>query len=320
MKKPFHRLAMLIFLPCLAATAVAQAPESRFAASADTAVIDLCRVLPAKDLEISASEPGKLMELKVKEGSRVEGDEEIGVVDDREAKMLERVAFYQLSQAKNQAEDKIDEEYSRAAHKVAEKEVERLKLANQIRPSAFTEVEVERAELEETRAGLAIKKAINDRTLATDEWYTKKAEYDAAIMAIERRKILAPNTGEVIKLYRQQGEWVNPGDPILRLVQLDVLYVQGDLSISTANYNPRDVVGCEVVVDLMIGGGQRAQAVGTITWVSPIALHKGEVFVREVRAEIANEWDGRAWKFYPGVDAKMTIKLGTADVRVSQNE
>jgi multidrug resistance efflux pump len=306
-------LVVLLLVPL----AGAQPAESLYPAGGDTAVIEPCKVYPAKELDVSAAEPGLLFELTVKEGSRVDEDEEIGRVDDRQPQMMKKVAEFALRQAKNRYEDRIDEEYAVKAHEVAVKEYEAIAEANKRTERAFTQVEEDRARLDATRAELAIKKAVNDRKLALDDFYTKRAEYEAAEMAIARRVVLAPAKGEVVRLLHEKGEWVNPGEPILQLVQLDTLHVEGKLDVE--RYDPREVMGCDVTVDVMVGGGRRTQATGKIVWISPITLRTGE-WVREVRAEITNEWDGHNWKIYPGADAKMTIHLGTADIRVSKLE
>ena len=114
-----------------------------------------------------------------------------------------------------QAEDDIDVRYATKAHKVAEKEYELNQDLDRKRKGAVPFVELERLRLDAERAALAIEKAGNDRELAKFDYWTKRTEFEAAEKAIERRNILAPTKGEVVKLFRQQGEWVNPGDPIL---------------------------------------------------------------------------------------------------------
>lgn len=305
-----------------AAAAGAQPLGTQFPASTQSAVIDLCTVEPSKDPVISASEAGLLVELSVDEGSMVDEDQQLGRVDDDVPKMQKKVTFFQMRQARNRATDTVDEDYARAAHDVALKELESVETANQTTDRAFPMVEVQRARLEATRSEMAIKKSLNDRKLSEDDYWTRKAEYEAADLAVKRRVILAPTQGEVVKLFHQQGEWVNPGEPILQLFQLDTLHVEGDLNIE--KYDPREVLGCDVMVDVIVGGGRKTQATGKIVWISPQGLYRGRTDrerVRRVRAEITNEREGGYWKIYPGDEASMTIHLGTAqDVQVGQRQ
>ena len=304
----------VVFGLILATHLVARAQEAaptEPSSSADPVVTE-CIVEPAKDLRVSASEPGLLIKLDVEEGSRVEENAELGRVDDQQAQMQKTAAKYGMAQAKKQAEDDIDVRYATKAHKVAEKEYELNQDLDRKRKGAVPFVELERLRLDAERAGLAIEKAGNDRELAKYDYWTKRTEFEAAEMAIERRTILAPCKGEIVKLFRQQGEWVNPGDPILRLVQLDTLYVEGEIGVK--KFEPSQILGCGVTVDVAAGGGRSAKAEGKIVWVNPVAVWRGgEDYCWKVRAEVTNELVDGNWKIHPGVQATMTIHLGTAE-------
>ena len=288
-----------------------EAVPTKAPGSTDPVVPD-CIVEPAKDLRVSASEPGLLIQLNVDEGSRVEENDELGHVDDQQAQMQKTAAKYGMAQAKKQAEDDIDVRYATKAHKVAEKEYELNQDLDRKRKGAVPFVELERLRLDAERAELAIEKARNDRELAKYDYWTKRTEFEAAELAIERRKILAPCKGEVVKLFFQQGEWVNPGDPILRLVRLDTLYIEGEIDVK--KFEPSQVLGCGVTVDVAAGGGRSEKAEGKIVWVNPVAVWRGgEDYYWKVRAEVTNELVDGNWQIHPGVQATMTIHLGTGE-------
>ena len=294
--------------------AVAQEASSSFPAQSTDPVINECTVEPAEDIRVSGSEAGKLVHLSVKEGDLVELNQEIGRIDDREAQMAKKVALYKKKAAYERKENDIDERYSIKAAEVAKQEYKLLQETNRTVPNSVPLVEMERARLDAERADLAIEKSAKDQEMATYDYWVAHAEFEAAEMAIQRRIIDAPFDGQVVELYRHQGEWVIPGDPILRLVRLDVLYVDGRLDIE--NYDPSQVPGCDVTVEAAVGGGRTVQATGKIVHVSPIVLWEGS-YVRQVRAEISNQWHDGDWRIHPGVQAKMTIHLGTG-VNVSQ--
>ena len=304
----------VVFGLILAAPMVVHAQEAAPTeplSSADPVMTE-CIVEPAKDLRVSASEAGLLIKLDVEEGSRVEEDAELGHVDDQQAQMQKTAAKYGMAQAKKQAEDDIDVRYATKAHKVAEKEYELNQDLDRKRKGAVPFVELERLRLDAERAALAIEKAGNDRELAKFDYWTKRTEFEAAEKAIERRNILAPTKGEVVKLFRQQGEWVNPGDPILRLVRLDTLYVEGEVDVK--KFEPSQILGCRVTVDVAAGGGRSEKAEGKIVWVNPVAVWRGgDDYYWKVRAEVTNELTGGNWKIHPGVQATMTIHLDTAE-------
>lgn len=316
-----HKLQNLTLFAALIAmltgVAVAQEVESRHSIGKNTAIVYDCIIKPAKDLEISASEAGQLVLLVVEEGSRVKEKQPIGRVDDEEARMQRKAAKHGMDAAEFQKDDVINIEYSDKVYEVAQKELEIMEELNVKSPRSVSFVEMEKLRLEADRAGLGRKKAVNDRKLAEFEFFTKKIEFDAAGMGIKRRIVRAPSNGEVVELFHQQGEWVNPGDPILRLVQLDKLHVEGKLSAS--DYEPSELLGCKVTVQLTTGS-RTVEAPGRIVWVNPVAewFTDGE-YRWKVRAEVANKLVNGNWNLHPGPWGEMVIHLGTAkDVRVSR--
>lgn len=298
----------------------AQELNTNFPAGQSTVLIPECNVAAAQELVISASDAGLLMELHVQEGSRVKEDDLIGKVDDREAKMQKEAARFGAIAAKKRAEDEINIEFTQKAHEVAQKEYELNQVLNQMQEGAVPFVEMERLKLDAERARLGAEKAIKDRELAKIDFDAKKAEYAVSEIAIDRRTVRAPTNGEVIELFRHRGEWVNPGDPILRLVQLDKLYVEGELSAGAAE--PSELRGCEVTVEIALGGDRTVQASGRIIWVNPVPeWHGGQEYSWHLRAEVPNELINGDWKLHPGTQAAMTIHLGTGDnVRVSRSQ
>ena len=57
-----------------------------------------------------------------------------------------------------------------------------------------------------------------------------EAEVQAAEANLERRRITAPLDAVVVELSRHEGEWAQVGDPVMRLVRIDRLRVEGFLN------------------------------------------------------------------------------------------
>ena len=58
----------------------------------------------------------------------------------------------------------------------------------------------------------------------------------------------AESIGIVEKIYRNEGEWVQPGDPIMRVVQMDELKIEG--FINAKLYPPSVILNATVTVEL----------------------------------------------------------------------
>lgn len=279
------------------------------------------------DVQIPASEAGVITQLAVKEGSLVTEGDVMARIDDREFQSQLKIAEQQARSAKAKFLDEVEEKYARAAADAAEAEVQELTEVNSGKiGNVVTQSEVRRADLEWTRAKLQIEKALKDRELARYDFHTRIAEYEAAKQALDRLNIRAPFSGEVVRLKRRQSEWVNPGDAVLQLVRYDVLKVEGHVGFAPDPergatdrefYDPRDVDGCEVTVEVVTGRNQTQRAKGRITWVNQAVQYQGD-YVFPVQAEIPNtKVDGR-WVFMPGQLATMTIHLATRNPSISR--
>jgi multidrug resistance efflux pump len=153
---------------------------------------------------------------------------------------------------------------------------------------------------------MSIEKATKDQKLARLEAVAKKAELDIADLAIDKRVIKAPFNGMVEKVYRKQDEWVMHGDPIMYLFRLDTMNVEG--AVEQANYDPHELQGCDVTVEVQLARGRKETVRGRITKVSSVVDLDGKY---AVRAEVPNREEHGTWLLRDGMVASMTIHLGT---------
>ena len=276
-------------------------------ALAEDPTLSGCMVRLDEDVKVPAPEAGVLVLLSVKEGSQVRKGEVMGKIYDEEVQMQKKAAEYALGAAYKSATDDIQYRYAQKSADVAKKAYEAMLESNQSAAKSVPEVEVRKGKLEWEAAILSAEKAQFDQGLAKFEYHQKKAERDAAELAIGRRTILAPFDGDVTTIYRHQDEWVSPGDPILRLVRLDTMLVEGALEQSA--YDPHEVGGCDVVVEVDMARGRKERFTGRITYVSSLVRIDRRYIVR---AEVANRQEHGRWLLRDGMTATMTIRLSTA--------
>jgi multidrug efflux pump subunit AcrA (membrane-fusion protein) len=275
--------------------------------SAGDPVLANCVVQLEDDIKVPAPEAGVLVQLSVKEGSQVQRGQVLAKVYDEEVKIQKQAAEYALGAAHKAAKDDIQQRYAKASAAVAEQNYKKMLESNQAVAKAVTEVDVMKAKLEWDAAILSAEKAEHDQELAKYEYGQKMAERDGANLALKRRQIVAPFEGEVVTVFRHQDEWVSPGDPILRLVKLDTMLVDGVLEQSA--FDPHEVMGCDVTVEIELARGRKEQFNGRITLVSPVLRYDGRY---SIRAEIANRQVNGRWLLGERMVASMTIHLNTA--------
>lgn len=262
------------------------------------------RIKVQDDIDIPGEEEGVLIELLVREGSRVQKGDVIGRVDDRMAQAQLKVAEFSLEAARARADDKIEEKYAMKAAAVAKTDWEQDVEASRRQKGAVAEIQLRRKKLDWERSLLQIEKAQKDQFLAGKDADVKQAELDAAKMAVDRRVIRAPFAGDVQTLYKHQSEWLNPGEPILRLLKLETMQVE--CFVDSAEFDPVDVARKPVTVRVNLARGRQASFEGRVIYVSQSVQSDGQYLVR---AEIANERAGDYWLVRPGLQASMTIHV-----------
>lgn len=294
-------IAVLLIIATVSSTLGQQAP-----APPSDPVVKGALVRVADQIKLPAMEAGVLVKLIAKEGAQVRAGEVIGNIDDREPQMKKKAAYHEYVAAYKRATDDVEIQFAQAQADVAKAELKRLTETNRIATKAIPETEVEKARLDVTHFALAIKKSLHDQELAKYEAATKQAELDAANLSIERRVVKAPFDGVVEEIKRHESEWVQPGDTILTLLKLDTMHVEG--AVDQSQYDPHEVQGCEVSVDVELARGRKATVRGRIIKVSAIVDGRGTYYVR---AEIANQQEHGSWLLRDQMPATMTIRLGT---------
>jgi multidrug resistance efflux pump len=260
------------------------------------------------DVRVYAEVEGLLTKILVREGDHVNVDQQIAAIDDRTAQAALAVAESTVRGADKRATDDIEKRYAEAAAAVAQKDLEMSLQANASNPGVISDIDIEKKKLDKDRARLQIEKAMNDQVLAAFDADVKHAELDAAKVALDRRKIHAKYEGEIQDMILHEGEWVNPGDPIMRLVKFDVMWVES--YVQTKDYNPSELQGRPVTVRITLARGQEVAVQGRIIHVNQSTIDTTSNYAEYlVRAEIQNQRTGDFWLVRPGLPANMTIHV-----------
>ncbi len=276
----------------------------RGGARADDPVLEPCEIKAREDIRIPAKEAGVLVKLPWKEGAVVKKGDLLAAINDLQSKAALEMAEIGLQAAKERAKSDIEIRYAQKASKVALADWEQDMAANRRTPGAVSEADLRRKKLDYERLELQIEKAQNDAVLAKYDVKSKEAEMKAAQLALERREIMAPFDGEIVALYRDESEWLSPGDPILRLVRFDTLYVEG--FIDSTQYDPEQIDGRPVTIQVVRARGQDSTATGKIVYVSQLVQGDRRYLIR---AEVPNRRQGKHWAIRPGLETSMTIHM-----------
>ena len=272
--------------------------------AADTATIPNCEIKPDDEAQIPAQEAGVLTKILVREGEQVAAGQLLAQIDDAIPRAQRDVAAFKLEAEKRKAEDDIDIRFASASAKVAEAEYNQAMEANRNVKGTVPQAEVRRRLLEWHKMVLSIEKATKDMKVAELQAKVAQAELEAATANVERRRIVAPLDAVVIEFSRHLGEWVQAGEPVMRLVRVDRLRVTGVLD--PKEYRPSEIQDRPVHLVVTLPHEKRPQEfAGKIVYVNPDVAGG----LMQVRAEVQNRKQDGVWILNPGMNANMTIEL-----------
>ena len=276
-------------------------------AELEDAVLERCTVTVKKELSIPAEDPGVLKKIAVKEGDVVEENAPLCKIDDTEALTKLEIAESTRDRAQAEAENEINIKYSEKAAGVAKAELDAARSANERSGSNPTipEAEVRRRRLDWERAGYQIEQAKMDKSLAALDAKARAAEVKGAEDGVMRRRFMAPFAGQIVEIFRREGEWVQPGDRILRLMQFDTMTVSG--SIDATTHDPEDVDGKPVTLEVTRARGRKVALQGVVTYVSPNLQSDNKY---RIEAEVTNRrGESGHWLVPHGAMATMTVHV-----------
>ncbi len=299
------------FCSLLAATVLAAAPpQGNAPAKENVAHLSQCVVSLIDEVEVPARVAGVLMTLQtedgaaVREGLRVSRRQLLGKLDDADALARQKAAELEHRVAEGEAK-KAEAGISAAdaTVAVAGAEVQESEAINRKAKGSIPPTQLRRQQLTEQRAKTEADVARREAETASLTVESKGAQVEVASINTNHHRIESPLDGTVVQVYKHEGEWVSPGDPIVRIVYLDKLRVEGYLDIT--RQLPEEVAGRPVRIELSLKNRKEVFN-GRISYVSPLVELSGAY---RVWAEIENrEKDGFPIA-RPGVTAEMFILL-----------
>lgn len=179
------------------------------------------------DIVLSALDSGRIDAMNVKEGSIVKVEQVVCQLNQRQLLSALASAKAQEQIAKIAADSQLDLATAETAVMYAGRAVKRVS-----NKSVFTEEERDQRHHEKARADQAVIQAKEDNLKSKQEYQLRKAEVAIAKLRLEERNVKSPIAGMVISVDAKKGEWVNEGQPIVRVVRLDRVRISASLSQS----------------------------------------------------------------------------------------
>jgi macrolide-specific efflux system membrane fusion protein len=253
-------------------------------------------------VDVPAAEEGILTSLSVREGDLVEPGQLLGVTDPRTAALhLDQVA-QDLQLARDVAKNDTRVRLAHKEHELAQVELDRAYKVNEGFANSVPAKEIDRLKLSVERTRLEIEFAQFERSQNAQKARRIEADLRLAQHQLEMRKVLAPIAGMIVHLQKQQGEWVNRGDLVARIVRVNRLRAEGFVD---AQHAILGLVGRPVRIEVPLPGQSPVTVPGKIVFVSP------EVQPVNSQVRFWAEFDNEQLRLRPGLTASITIEPGS---------
>jgi macrolide-specific efflux system membrane fusion protein len=250
-----------------------------------------------EEAEVPAQEAGVITAVAVREGQRVKQGELLAQIDDQVAKLAADATKAKYDIARAKATNDVRIRYAQKATEVSQAELRRSteSIERFAKSVSQSQLDVEQLTVQKNR--LESEQATHEQEIAALEMRQQESELNAARTQITRRRVVAPFDGVIVQIYARKGEWAEPGQKALRIVNVDRLKAEGFIRAEDATDH---VVGrpIRLVID---PGGERNTYAGKIVFVSP------EVDPITGQVRIWAEIDNRDGRLRPGQPARMMV-------------
>ncbi len=260
--------------------------------------IDSVLVTVLEKADVPAREAGVLATLDVREGDIVEAGQVVGSLDDKLATLERDRVQVELELAQEHASNDVQIRFAQKAEAVTQAELKRAQESVEKFSKAVSQTELDRLRLTTEKATLEIEQARRDQKEAGIEARVKQQELKLAEEVVRRRGIVAPISAVVVQVSKGPGEWVQPGETVLRIVRIDRLRAEGFADARVMN---RQLAGRPVTLRVEQPGEQPLSFTGKLVFVSPeVNRFNGQV---RIWAEIENP----QLTLRPGLTAAMSV-------------
>jgi len=250
-------------------------------------------------LDVPARQAGTISQLDVQEGARVKEGAILARIEDTEARFAEERAKVELQIAAQNAASDVAIRSAERTLVSAGAELRRAEEARAKLRDLVTENEMEKLRLTADQSKLAIEKAQHERIVAQLQRDLKKVEAEFSARKVALHLAVAPFPGVIVQVHKRQGDWVEPGDKLLRLIRLDRLRTEAFLDAAQATPG---MEGRAVSLTVEQPGKPAAVFPGKLIFVSP----EIDPINRSVR--VLAEFENPNFALQPGMRGTLTIR------------
>lgn len=229
---------------------------------------DATGTFEATEIVVSAESTGKIISLQAEEGTTIEVNAELGVIDSIQLHLQRKQLIAQQSALLSSRPD-IQTQVSSLREQIAKQHTELARTEKLLDSNAATE-----KQLDDIKAQIRVLEKQLDATLSTLSNNTATindnvAAIDAQIASLNDRiakcRITSPIDGTILVKYAEPGEFTTVGKPLFKIADLDNIYLR---AYFTSDQLSKLKLGDNVTVTADFGGNEQIDYEGTISWIA----------------------------------------------------
>jgi len=217
------------------------------------------------DVDVPARVQGVIESINVAPNQRVEKGALLAKLDDQAKQLdLERALLeFGISKAMAESDTKIRS--AKATVSFAKTALERAVISRTKVADSISESEFSKLKLDEVQAKLQLETEELEKSNAVLKMQLMESQVQQAQMLFDRHKIISPLEGVVAIVDRDPGEWVEPGDTVMRVIGMSPLRAEGFVDAKLVSSK---TIGSRVQFFRKESNGEERSFVGVIKFVS----------------------------------------------------
>lgn len=235
-------------------------------------------------VQLPSERPGVLAEVLVREGEMVKKGQIVARLKSDEYEVRRDRARIDDQIARLSSENDVDTRYAEKLLEVSKAELSRSHAANRRIVNSVPLARLEQQQLEIHRNKLQLEQAKRDFSIAKMKVELANKDMELSEIALAKSQVIAPIEGMVVAVETKPGEWLEPGQTILKIVRMNRLKLEGFVSVEEAN---RIQVGNPVRATIKGVRSDKEYFPGVVVFKSPEANPVNSAV--QVWVEIENE-------------------------------
>ena len=251
-----------------------------------------------EEVDVPAIQEGPILTIQVAEGQVVQVGQTLLQLDDQRARLKQQQAELEQRIATKKAGNRSGVLLAETETRVTNASLQRALDSRKRFPDTPSQAEVDEIELRVAQAKQHLEQATQELQLTELAKELSAKNLELATFEVDRHRIKSPIQGAVTEIIAKKGEWVRPGERLVRVMRVDRLKVEGFLKREAISPSLLDR-GVTILVEG--GEGEKERHIGKIVFISPV------VEPNDRTQRIVAEVDNSNGLLGPGLRAKMII-------------